>query len=69
MVQNFIEPRLRIAGVLVLVGLLVEAMTLWWSHPVAFLVFLFIGFPIALLGVLLFLYSLLSAHGPTHQSE
>ena len=69
MVQNPIEPRLRIAGVLVLLGLLVEALTLWWSHPVAFLVFLFIGFPILLLGILLFLYSLISAQGPTHQSE
>jgi len=35
--------RLKLAGLLVVLGLIVEAITLFWSHPTAFLVFLFLG--------------------------
>ncbi len=39
----WMERRLRISGVLLLLGLFVEAPSLRWSHPTAFLVFLFGG--------------------------
>jgi hypothetical protein len=58
--QDPIERRLRAAGVFVLVGLLVEVAALRWVHPAAFLVFAFIGIPIASLGTLIYLYSLVS---------
>ncbi len=38
-----IERRLRISGALILLALAVEVITLHWSHPVAFLVFLAVG--------------------------
>ena len=59
-VQNPMERRLRLAGVFVLLGLLVEVAALRWVHPAAFLVFAFVGIPLALLGILIYLYSLAS---------
>ena len=35
-----IERRIRVAGILLIAGLLVELVTLRWSHPTAFLFFL-----------------------------
>jgi hypothetical protein len=58
--QNPMERRLRIAGIFVLLGLLVEMAALRWIHPAAFLVFAFVGIPIASLGILIYLYSLVS---------
>ncbi|MEA2327761.1 MAG: hypothetical protein QOE68_2720 [Thermoanaerobaculia bacterium] len=53
------EKRLRIAALLVIAGLVIELMTLFWSHPTAFLVFLFLGGSLIVLGVLVFCLSLL----------
>jgi hypothetical protein len=54
------EKWLRIAGVFVLIGLLVEMAALRWVHPAAFLVFAFVGIPVALLGTVIYLYALVS---------
>ena len=53
-----IEKRIRWAGFLVVVGLLVQVLTLSWLHPLAFMAFLTIGCPLSIAGVLLYLYSL-----------
>ena len=58
------EKWLRVAGVFVLLGLLVEAAALRWIHPAAFLVFAFIGIPLACLGIAIYLYSLVSLRKP-----
>jgi hypothetical protein len=39
---------------------LAEATSLLWSHPVAFLAFLFVSGSLLLTGMLLFLYSIVS---------
>lgn len=52
--------RLRIAGVLVILGLIIEAFTLTWNTPIAFLVFLGIGGLLILLGIIFYLLSLVS---------
>jgi hypothetical protein len=49
---------LRLSAVLLLAGLCIEAISLHWIHPIAFLVFLFVGCVFLGVGVLLFLYSL-----------
>jgi hypothetical protein len=46
----------RLAAALVLLGLVVEFVTLSWSHPLAFLAFALIGGLTLGVGVLLFLY-------------
>lgn len=52
--------RLRIAGTLVFVGLAIEAFTLTWNNPIAFLVFLGIGGLLILTGIVFYLLSLVS---------
>ena len=59
--QTRIERRIRIAGVLLIGGLLVELVTLHWSHPTAFLFFLFLGGALMALGIIIYLFSLVSA--------
>jgi len=37
-------------------------LTLRWTHPIAFMGFLLIGCPLAAIGTLIYLYSLVSHH-------
>lgn len=55
-----LHHRIRIAGVLIIVGLVVEALSLVRIHPLAFLAFMFIGGGFLVAGVALYLYSLVS---------
>jgi hypothetical protein len=50
--------RLRLSGLLVGLGLAVEALTMAWSHPTAFLAFLLVGGTLVGVGVLLYLFSI-----------
>jgi len=56
-----IERVIRLAGILLIAGLLVELATLRWSHPTAFLFFLLIGGALMALGIAIYLFSLVSA--------
>jgi hypothetical protein len=62
-----LEKRLRISGTLIIIGLVVELVTLYWSHPTAFLFFAGLGGSLIALGVLLYLISLVSVHDETPQ--
>jgi hypothetical protein len=55
------ERRIRLAGVLLIAGMLVELATLRWSHPTAFLFFLLLGGALMALGIVVYLLSLVSA--------
>jgi hypothetical protein len=59
-----IERRIRWSGMLVVAGLVVQMLTLLWTHPLAFMAFILIGCPLVGAGILLYLYSLAS-HGAT----
>jgi hypothetical protein len=54
-----INLSLRSSGALVLSGLVVEALCLAWSRPVAFVVLILVGGLLIGTGVALFLYSLI----------
>ena len=56
-----IERRIRLAGILLIAGLLVELVTLRWSHPTAFLFFLLLGGALMALGIGVYLLSLVPA--------
>ena len=60
-----IEKRLRIAGVLVGLGLAVQFVPILWNHPLAFLVFVIVGVPLTVAGTLTYLVSLLIDAGKT----
>ena len=59
--RDALTGRLRVAGAIAFLGVLIEALALLWTHPTAFLAFALIGIPLVLLGVLIFLWSLVSA--------
>jgi hypothetical protein len=50
----------HITGILLIAGLLVELITLRWSHPTAFLFFLLLGGLLIALGIAIYLFSLVS---------
>jgi hypothetical protein len=60
-----LEGRLRISGILIAVGLLVEALSLVRIHPLAFLGFMFIGGAFLLAGIAIYLYSIASLQPPS----
>jgi hypothetical protein len=56
--------RLRLAGILVLAGLLIEVVTLFWEHHLAFVLFLGLGGLLVLSGIVLYLVAISSRrHG------
>ncbi len=61
------NQKLRTSGFIVIIGLLVEALCLVWSKPIAFVVLVCIGGALIGVGVLFFLYSLISA--PSHPAD
>lgn len=60
-VLPMMQRRLRIAGVLTGIGLLVQLITLFWDQASAFLLFAMIGVPFMIAGCAVFLYSLVSS--------
>ena len=54
------DQRLRLAAILIVVGLLIEAWTMSWNSPIGFLVFLGIGGIFIGLGILIYLLALVS---------
>jgi hypothetical protein len=62
-----IDRRLRISGILVILGLLTEALCLMWARPIAFVVLVVFGGALIGIGVLFFLYSLVS--GAAHVGD
>jgi hypothetical protein len=55
-----VEKRIRLAALLICVGLFVFLTTLLRIHPLAFVAFALIGCPLVFAGIVLFLYSILS---------
>jgi hypothetical protein len=54
------ERTLRISGVLLILGLLVEALSLRWNTALSFLSFMIAGGFFFVVGILVYLYSLVS---------
>ena len=65
--------RLRIAGGLVIAGLVVEVVTLFWEHHFAFVLFLVLGGLLILTGIVLYLVAISSRrhalHAPAEAAE
>jgi hypothetical protein len=59
-----LERRLQFSGILLILGLLVEALCLFWTPPIAFVLFLALGGLLQGLGVLVYLFSLVSRRSP-----
>jgi hypothetical protein len=57
---NQLEKRRRVAGVFIVLGLVIEALCLIWSTPIAFVIFVAIGGLLMFAGIVVYLYSLVS---------
>jgi hypothetical protein len=55
-----LERRIAISAWLVCAGLAVQSITHFWVHPLSFMSFLLFGTPLVCVGILLFLYYLIS---------
>jgi len=56
--RSRIESRLRIASVLVGAGLLVALVSMFWNHPLSFMLFLFAGMPLCAIGAIVYLLTI-----------
>jgi hypothetical protein len=56
-----IRGKVRAAGLLIIIGLIVESLCLLWSRPIAFVVLVALGGLLILAGVATFLLSLVSS--------
>jgi hypothetical protein len=52
---------LRLPGILLILGLGIEWISLLWAKPLAFILFAFLGGALFLAGIFLYLYSLVAA--------
>jgi hypothetical protein len=55
-----IERALRISGILLILGIAVEIVSLLWEKPLAFLLFVGVGGLLTLAGIGFYLYSLVT---------
>jgi hypothetical protein len=55
-----VERRIQVAGVLLIIGLVLEAICLLWARPISFVIFVAIGGLFLFAGVVVFLFSLVS---------
>lgn len=64
-----LERRIRLASILVIAGLLVEATTFFWKSPLSFFLFLFVACGLAAAGIVLFLISLITVGGASSEGS
>jgi hypothetical protein len=57
---NSLAARLRISGAFIVAGLLVQAVSLFWNHPLSFIAFATIGALFLAIGIVLYLFTLVS---------
>ncbi len=55
---------LQVSSSLIILGLLVELVTLLWFHPLSFVLFVFVGVTLIGLGIVIYLISLVFAVFP-----
>lgn len=61
-----ISKKLRTAGILIILGLLVEAVSLIWNHPLSFVAFMGISGLLFAVGIVVYLLALVS-HAPANE--
>ncbi len=58
--EEFVSKKLRVAGTFIIIGLLVEGLSLVWNHPLSFIAFLGAGGLLLFLGIAIYLTALVS---------
>jgi hypothetical protein len=60
----FVTKRLRLAGMFIIAGVLVQGLSLVWNHPLSFLAFIGIGGLMMFAGIVIYLAALVSPQRP-----
>jgi hypothetical protein len=60
---------LQVSSSLIILGLLVEIVSLLWFHPLSFLLFVFVGVILMGLGIVVYLISLVFAVSPSAENR
>ena len=60
MTAEKLYTRLKLAGLLISIGLVIETATLYWAHPLTFLAFITLGSTLVVVGIGLYLFSIVS---------
>ena len=60
---------LQVSSALIILGLLIEIATVLWSHPLAFVLFAFVGASLVGMGILVYLASFVFGVIPTAKSR
>jgi hypothetical protein len=58
--EGFMTKKLRLAGGLIIAGLVVEGASLWWNHPLSFVAFIGLGGLLLAAGILIYLIALVT---------
>jgi predicted membrane channel-forming protein YqfA (hemolysin III family) len=65
---NPIHARLRLSGMFIIVGLVIQALSLLWNHPLSFIAFLALGGLLLAIGIVLYLLALVNMAGSPQES-
>jgi hypothetical protein len=66
---NGIRRFLQVSSGLIILGLLVEILSLLWFHPLSFVLFVFVGVILMGLGIVVYLLSLVFAVPPPAENR
>lgn len=73
MMENHSNPlhrRLRLSGLFIILGLIVQALSLLWNHPLSFIAFVTLGGLLLAIGILLYLLAVVNmASYPQESTE
>jgi len=69
MAASLIERRIRWAGILIAAGLIIQLVTFPRVGSLAFMAFLMISCPLMAIGILLYLYSLVTTQSPATEGQ
>jgi hypothetical protein len=58
--SNPIHARLRLSGLFIILGLLVQALSLLWNHPLSFIAFVTLGGLLLAIGIVLYLLTVVN---------
>jgi predicted membrane channel-forming protein YqfA (hemolysin III family) len=57
---NPIHSKLRLSGVFIILGLIVQALSLLWNHPLSFIAFVTVGGLLLAIGIVLYLLTVVN---------
>jgi hypothetical protein len=56
-----LQRKLKTAAYLLIAGLLIEGITLYWAHPTSFLLFISLGSILIVTGIAIYLFAIVTA--------